>query len=229
MSILIVDDNKEIIDLLLPRLNKEGYDVDVAYNGIEALSIFDPIKHSLILLDIMMPKMDGLTTCKKVREISNVPIIIITAKPEDEDLVIGIDAGADDYIVKPFSLNKVVAKIKAMARRLNINKIEEKIIKIDNLLIDMDKYVCKIDSETVNLTKKEIEILYLMAKNIGRIYSREMLLNMLWGEDYYGDYRTVDTHIKRIRAKMNINNGQYNWDIQTVWGVGYKFERKNKK
>jgi DNA-binding response OmpR family regulator len=225
VSVLIVDDNKEIINLLLPHFKKEGYDVTVAYDGLEALNVFNPSKHSLILLDIMMPKMDGITVCKKIRETSNVPIIMITAKSEDEDLITSIDVGADDYIVKPFSPSRVLAKVKAVLRRLEINKNEEKIINIDNLYIDMDEYICKIDDEIIALTKKELEILYLMAKHIGRTYSREILLDILWGADYFGDIRTVDTHIKRLRAKLNLNNKEYTWDIKTVWGVGYKFER----
>lgn len=227
VSIMIVDDNKDIIDLLLPNFEKEGYDVTVANDGIEALTLFDASKHNLILLDIMMPKMDGITTCKRIREISNVPIIMITAKSEDEDVIMSIDIGADDYIVKPFSPNRVIAKIKAVLRRLEINKIEEKKISIDNLTIDMNTYLCTINSNSVPLTKKELEILYLIAKNTNRIYSRENLLNLLWGNDYFGDIRTVDTHIKRMRSKLGLNTNNYSWDIKTVWGVGYKFERKN--
>lgn len=226
ISILVVDDNKEIINLLLPHFKKEGYDVTVAYDGVEALSLFDKSKHNLILLDIMMPKMDGLTVCKRIREISNVPIIMITAKSEDEDVIMGIDVGADDYIVKPFSPSRVIAKMKAILRRLDINTTDEKILSIDNLTINMDEYTVKIDNNLISLTKKEIEILYLMAKHPSRIYSRETLLDILWGDNYFGDIRTVDTHIKRMRAKLNLNTNKYNWDIKTVWGVGYKFERE---
>jgi DNA-binding response OmpR family regulator len=227
ISILLVDDNKDIIDLLLPHFKKEQYDVTVAYDGVEAYNLFDPAKHNIILLDIMMPKMDGLTLCKKIREFSSVPIIMITAKSEDEDVIMGIDVGADDYIVKPFSPRQVVAKVKALMRRLDIAKIDKKIVVIDNLLIDMDEYIVKINGVVISLTKKEIEIIYVMASHPSRTYSREILLDMLWGSEYCGDVRTVDTHIKRIRAKLNLNNSNYGWDIKTVWGVGYKFERKN--
>ncbi|MFA5407229.1 MAG: response regulator transcription factor [Bacilli bacterium] len=225
-SILMVDDNKDIIDLLLPHFKKEHFDVTVAYDGVEAYNLFDPKKHNLILLDIMMPKMDGITLCKKIRLTSNVPIIMVTAKSEDEDVIMGIDVGADDYIVKPFSPYQVVAKIKALMRRLNISKTDEKIIAVDNLVINMDEYTVHIDDILIPLTKKEIEIMYLMASHPARIYSREILLDTLWGDEYFGDIRTVDTHIKRIRAKLHLNNNKYSWDIKTVWGVGYKFERE---
>jgi DNA-binding response OmpR family regulator len=227
VSILLVDDNKDIIDLLLPHFKKEQYEVTVAYDGLEAYNLFDPSKFNIILLDIMMPKMDGLTLCKKIRQMSSIPIILITAKSEDEDVVMGIDVGADDYIVKPFSPRQVVAKVKALMRRLDMTNIENKIVIFDNLVINMDEYILKIDDEIIPLTKKEIEIIYLMANHPNRIYSREILLDTLWGSDYFGDVRTVDTHIKRIRAKLQLNTNNYNWDIKTIWGVGYKFERKD--
>lgn len=228
ISILLVDDNKDIIDLLLPHFKKENFDVTVAYDGLEAYELFNAKKPHLILLDIMMPKMDGITLCKKIRKVSDVPIIMITAKGEDEDFVMGIEVGADDYIVKPFSPRQVVAKVKALVRRLEIAKSDEKIIVIDNLVINMDEYTVKIDDILIPLTKKEIEILYLMASHPSRIYSREIILDLLWGSDYFGDVRTVDTHIKRIRAKLHLNNNQYSWDIKTIWGVGYKIETEVK-
>jgi DNA-binding response OmpR family regulator len=227
ISILMVDDNKDIIDLLLPHFKKEQYEVTVAYDGLEAYNLFDPNKFNIILLDIMMPKMDGLTLCKKIRQVSSIPIIMITAKSEDEDVIMGIDVGADDYIVKPFSPRQVVAKVKALMRRLDMTNIENKIVIFDNLFINMDEYILRIDDELIALTKKEIEIIYLMASHPNRIYSREILLDTLWGPDYFGDVRTVDTHIKRIRAKLQLNSNNYNWDIKTIWGVGYKFEKKD--
>ena len=226
ISILIVDDNKDIIDLLLPHFEKEHFDVTVAYDGVEAYKTFDSDKHNLILLDIMMPRMDGITLCKKIRQTSTVPIIMLTAKSEDEDVIMGIDVGADDYIVKPFSPRQVIAKIKALMRRLDIVKTSDKLICVDNLNINMDEYTLKIDDVQIPLTKKEIEIVYLMAKHPSRIYSREIILDTLWGDEYFGDVRTVDTHIKRIRAKLQLNTNKYSWDIKTVWGVGYKFERE---
>lgn len=226
LSILMVDDNKDIIDLLLPHFKKEHFDVTVAYDGVEAYDLFDPKKHNLILLDIMMPRMDGITLCKKIRQFSDIPIIMITAKSEDEDVIMGIDVGADDYIVKPFSPRQVVAKIKALMRRLDIATTDDKIVVVDNLVINMDEYTIKIDDVLIPLTKKEIEIMYLMANHPSRIYSREVLLDTLWGNDYFGDFRTVDTHIKRIRAKLHLNSNKYSWDIKTVWGVGYKFEKE---
>jgi DNA-binding response OmpR family regulator len=226
ISILMVDDNKDIIDLLSPHFEKEQFNVTVAQDGLEAYKIFDPEKHNLILLDIMMPKIDGITLCKKIRQTSTVPIIMLTAKGEDEDVIMGIDVGADDYIVKPFSPRQVIAKIKALIRRLDIVKASDKLINIDNLSINMDEYTFKIDNILIPLTKKEIEIVYLMAKHPSRIYSREIILDTLWGNEYYGDVRTVDTHIKRIRAKLQLNIKKYSWDIKTVWGVGYKFEKE---
>jgi DNA-binding response OmpR family regulator len=227
VSILLVDDNKDIIDLLLPHFKKEHYEVTVAYDGVEAYNLFNPNKFNVILLDIMMPRMDGLTLCKKIRQISSVPIIMITAKSEDEDVIMGIDVGADDYIVKPFSPRQVVAKVKALMRRLDMTNSDNKIVIFDNLIINMDEYTLKIDDEIRPLTKKEIEIMYLMASHPSRIYSREILLDTLWGPDYFGDVRTVDTHIKRIRAKLQMNTSKYSFDIKTIWGVGYKFERRD--
>lgn len=226
LSILMVDDNKDIIDLLLPHFKKENFEVTVAYDGVEAYNLFNSKKHNLILLDIMMPKMDGITLCKKIRQTSSIPVIMVTAKSEDEDVIMGIDVGADDYIVKPFSPRQVVAKIKALMRRLDIAKTDERIIVVDNLIINMDEYTLKIDDVLIPLTKKEIEIIYLMAGHPARIYSREILLDTLWGDEYFGDVRTVDTHIKRIRAKLHLNSNKYSWDIKTIWGVGYKFERE---
>lgn len=227
IKILIADDNKEIINLLIPHLEKENFDVLTAYDGMEAINIFEKNNPALILLDIMMPKMDGMAVCKKIRAKSKVPIIMITAKSEDEDVIMGLDTGADDYIVKPFSPKQVVAKIKAILRRLEINNESEKILKLSNLEINMYEYSVKINNQSVELTKKEIEILYLLAKHPAMVYSRETLLNVLWGYEYYGDVRNIDTHIKRMRAKLGLNDNNYDWDISTVWGVGYKFEVQN--
>lgn len=218
MRILIVDDNIDIIDLMVPHFIKEGYEIDIAKDGLEALDKFNS-KHDLVLLDIMMPKLDGISVCKKIREKSSVPIIMITAKSSDEDVIEGLDIGADDYIVKPFSPRQVVAKVKAMLRRL---KVEKNILKRDNLFIDMDSYIVRLNEQVINLTKKEIELLYLLVSHPKRVYTREILLDTLWGEDYLGDIRTVDTHIKRLRAKLN--KYPHNFDIETVWGVGYKYE-----
>lgn len=223
ISILMADDNKDIIEVMDPHFKKEGYDIKYAYDGQMALDMFKIHNFDLILLDIMMPKVDGISVCKKIRRESNVSIIMITAKSEDEDIIMGLDVGADDYIVKPFNPKEVIARIKAMIRRLKIYDSDYE-LHFDNLYINMNDYKISVDNNEVNLTKKELEILYLLAKHPSRVYQREILLDLIWGEEYFGDLRTVDTHIKRLRAKIKgINNSR--WDIKTVWGVGYKFER----
>lgn len=229
LNILIADDNQDIIDLLIPHLKKESFNVLVANDGLEAFEMFQKNTADLLLIDIMMPKMDGITLCKRIRETSKVPIIMITAKSEDSDVIMGLDVGADDYIVKPFSPKQVVARIKAILRRLEISTENDKIIKVSNLEINMNEYVVKIDGKIHLLTKKEIEILYLLVKHPNMVYSREILLDTLWGYECYSDVRSIDTHIKRIRSKLNLNDNKYNFDITTVWGVGYKFEVKNEK
>lgn len=223
-QILIADDNEEIVDLLIPHLVKEGFMPIVARDGEEALKLFKENKPILVLLDIMMPKKNGITVCKEIRNESKTPIVMVTAKSEDEDVIMGLDVGADDYIVKPFSPKQVVAKVKAIIRRLDISDDKEKLVTIENLQINMNEYTVKIDNKNIELTKKEIEILYLFAKHPSMVYSRENLLNTLWGYEYYGDARNVDTHIKRLRAKLGLNENKYRWDIKTVWGVGYKLE-----
>lgn len=229
ISILIADDNQEIIDLLIPHLKKESFDVLVANDGLQAFQKFKEYSPALLLLDIMIPKIDGITLCKRIRETSKVPIIMITAKSEDEDVIMGLDIGADDYIVKPFSPKQVVARIKAVVRRLEISGENDKIIKTNNLEINMNEYIVKINGQSYPLTKKEIEILYLLVRRPNMVYSREVLLDILWGYDCYADVRAIDTHIKRIRSKLNLNDNKNNWDICTVWGVGYKFEVKDEK
>jgi two-component system, OmpR family, response regulator ResD len=224
-KILMVDDNKDIIDIMLPHFSKENLIVDTAKDGVEAYQKIEANTYDLLLLDVMMPKMDGFTLCKKIRETSNVPIIMITARTEDEDVIMGLDIGADDYIVKPFSPKQVIAKIKALMRRLDI-KNNDKQLEIGHLSIDMATYKASINNKEMPLTKKEIEILYLFAKHPNIVYERETLLDMLWGEDYFGEPRTVDTHIKRLRAKINEYNPDF--EIKTVWGVGYKYEKNIK-
>lgn len=224
ISILMADDNKDILEVMDPHFQKEGYQVTYAHDGLEALELYEKNRFDLILLDIMMPNVNGLTVCKKIRAESDVPIIMITAKTEDEDVVMGLDIGADDYITKPFSPKQVIARIKAMIRRLKIENNDYQ-LNYENLSINMNNYTAKIDENLIHLTKKEIELLYLLSKNPGRVYQREMLLDMIWGDEYFGDVRTVDTHIKRLRAKLNAYNDCSKWDVKTVWGVGYKFEK----
>ncbi len=224
-QVLIADDNEEIIDLIIPHLVKEGFMPIMARDGEEAIKVFDEQKPMVALLDIMMPKKDGLEVCRYIRSRSDIPIIMITAKSTDEDVIMGIDTGADDYIIKPFSPKQVMAKIKAIIRRLDISEKDKKIITVKNLEVNMEEYTVKLNGKIIETTKKEVEILYTLASTPSKVHSRETLLDMIWGYEYYGDTRNVDTHIKRLRAKLGISEGSsYGWDIKTIWGVGYKFE-----
>lgn len=220
-KILIADDNENITSILNEYAKREGYEVFLAHNGEEALNIFHHNSIDLVLLDVMMPKLSGFEVCKKIRETSSVAIIMITARSDDYDKIMGLDMGADDYIVKPFSPREVMARMRAILRRI---KDTNEIVEINNLMIDINSYIVRIDHMPVNLTKKEIEILWVLASNQGKVFTRDNLLDSIWGDDYYGDSRTVDSHIKRLRAKLN---GQNKWDIKTIWGVGYQFEVKN--
>lgn len=226
-NILIADDNIEIIKILKPYIEKEGFSIITALNGKDALDKFKTYDPQLILLDIMMPILDGTEVCKLIRQESNTPIIMITAKSEDADKILSLDNGADDYIVKPFSPGEVVARIKAVLRRIQPSeKALPTIIKYPPLEIDINNYSVKLENQFINLTKKEIEVLWLLASSPNTVFSRDSLLDSIWGVDYFGDPRTVDTHIKRIRAKLKLD-GQYYWDIKTIWGLGYKFEVKD--
>ena len=226
-NILIADDNMEIIKILKPYIEKEGFKVIFALDGEEALLKFKHYNPLLILLDIMMPLMDGIEVCNIIRQQSNTPIIMITAKSEDADKILGLNSGADDYIIKPFSPGEVIARIKAVLRRITpVENNTLSIIKYPSLEVDINNYSIKIDGAHMNLTKKEIEVLWMLASSPNVIINRDTLLDNIWGIDYFGDPRTVDTHIKRIRAKLKLD-GQYNWDIKTIWGMGYKFEVKD--
>ena len=226
-TILIADDNKEIVDLLKIYAQKEGYQYICAYDGEQALKFFKERNPSLILLDIMMPKINGFDVCKQIRQTSNVPIIIISAKAEEQERILGLDIGADDYVIKPFSHREVLMRVKTVLRRVADDSVDEKSKKIEvaGLLIDMNSYEASVNGKPVILTKKEIEILWLFATNPGRVFTRDHLLENIWGYEYFGDTRTVDTHIKRIRTKLDIDDS-VGFDIKTVWGVGYKFEVK---
>jgi Response regulators consisting of a CheY-like receiver domain and a winged-helix DNA-binding domain len=226
-SILIADDNIEIIKILKPYIEKEGFSIITALNGRDALDKFKTYNPQLILLDIMMPILDGMEVCKLIRQQSNTPIIMITAKSEDADKILSLDNGADDYIVKPFSPGEVVARIKAVLRRIQPSeKALPTIVKYPPLEIDINNYSVKLENKFVNLTKKEIEVLWLLSSSPNTVFSRDALLDNIWGVDYFGDPRTVDTHIKRIRAKLKLKV-EYYWDIKTIWGLGYKFEVKD--
>ena len=226
-SILIADDKEGIVDILSTYLTKEGFNSIKAFDGEEAILKFKLFNPVLILLDVMMPKKDGYQVCQEIRKESNVPIIMITAKGEDADKIMGLEIGADDYIVKPFSPGEVMARVKAVLRRIDLTDEERKdVVKFPGLEIYIADYQVKVKNQPVPFTKKEIEILWLLATNPNKVFSRDKLLNSIWGYDYYGDLRTVDTHIKRLRSKLNIQKSSV-WDIKTIWGVGYKFEVKN--
>ncbi len=223
-KILIADDNIQITKILSEFAKKEGYEPIIAYNGEEVLKLFNQNKFSIILLDVMMPKKDGFEVCREIRKISNIPIIMITARGEDFERIMGLDIGADDYIVKPFSGNEVMARIRAVLRQIDYSKnTKQKYLNYDNLTVCLDNATVTINDQKVTLTKKELEILCLLLDNQGKIFSRDNLLNDLWGYDYFGDTRTVDSHIKRLRAKLDIIPHP-NWMIKTIWGMGYKFE-----
>jgi len=226
MNLLIADDHKQITSILSDYAKKEGYTVMIANDGKEALSLFSRNTFDLVLLDVMMPEMDGFQVCREIRKTSSVPIIMVTARGEDFERIMGLDMGADDYIVKPFSPGEVMARIRAILRRISPDPKESQdknILIYDNLTINIEEFTVLIEAEPVSLTKKEIEILYTMAKNPNKLFTRDNLLNSLWGYDYFGDARTVDSHIKRLRAKLDSYHHP-NWEIKTVWGMGYKFE-----
>ncbi len=229
-NIIVADDNKDIAALLSAYIEREGFKSVQAYDGEETIEKFKACNPVLILLDIMMPKKDGFEVCREIRKESSVPVIMITSRGEDSDKIMGLDIGADDYMVKPFSPGEVIARIKAVLRRVEITDDEkEKIIKFEGLEINIGEYSVKLDGRQINLTRKELDILYVLAQNPGRVFSRDTLLNRIWGYDYYGDNRTVDTHIKRLRAKLEMGELPRDrpWDIKTVWGVSYKFELRN--
>ena len=225
-KILIADDNKQITMILSSYAKKEGFEVVIAYDGEQALDLYNAHKKDIVmvLLDVMMPKLDGFEVCRALRKISMVPIIMITARGEDYDKIMGLDIGADDYVVKPFSASEVMARVRSVLRRMGGGTTANKnTYTVGNLFIDLDKYNVEIDGQDVPLTKKEIEILWTLAKNSTKVFSRDNLLDSLWGYDYEGDSRTVDSHIKRLRAKLDKYPRQ-GWDIKTIWGVGYRFE-----
>ena len=226
-KIMIVDDDKNICELLRLYLEKEGYETMIAHDGEEAFEKFESWKPDMLLLDVMMPKQDGWETCRKIRAISTVPIIMVTAKGDTFDKVLGLELGADDYIEKPFDMREVVARIKAVLRRADSAAKDEdagKLITFDNLSVDLDKYELKVKGEVVEAPPKEMELLYYLASHPGRVFTRDQLLDEVWGFEYYGDSRTIDVHVKRLREKLEGASDQ--WLLKTKWGVGYKFEVK---
>ncbi len=226
-KILIADDDVNVHQSLSAYFKREGYQILSAYDGEEAMKLAKNIKPDMILLDIMMPKKDGLVVCREIRRESNVPIIMLTAKAEEFDKLLGLELGADDYITKPFSPREVLARVKTVLRRMR--EIHEETrgtqLTVGNLVIDMGAFSVRLNGQAVPCTPKEIEILWTLASNPGMVFSREHLLQSIWGYDFLGDTRAVDSHIKRIRAKLC--QGENPWDIRTVWGVGYRFEILN--
>lgn len=228
-KMLIADDNKQITSILSNYARKEGFEPVVALDGEEALRLFDEHEPdiAMVLLDVMMPKVDGFEVCRRLRGKSLVPVIMVTARGEDFEKIMGLDIGADDYIIKPFSAGEVMARVRAILRRMQPReeKTAHNIYRYSNLMIDLDKYAVIVNGSEVPLTKKEVELLWTLAKNSSKVFSRDNLLDSLWGYDYYGDSRTVDSHIKRMRAKLD-KFEHPGWEIKTIWGVGYRFEEK---
>ena len=226
-KILIVDDDVNICELLRIYLEKDGYSADVVTDGLKAIDAFNTYNPDIVLLDIMLPGLDGWQICREIRKFSQTPIIMLTAKGETFDKVLGLELGADDYITKPFETKEVVARIKAVLRRSNGNAPSADAIKevsFDKLVINLTNYELQVDGKAVDTPPKELELIYHLASNPNRVYTRDQLLDEVWGFEYYGDSRTVDVHVKRLREKLEGVSDK--WELKTVWGVGYKFETK---
>ena len=226
-KILIADDDRNICELLKIYLEKEGCNVVLAGDGEEALAKFEAEEPDIILLDVMMPRLDGWQVCRELRKKSDCPIIMITAKGETFDKVLGLELGADDYVVKPFEPKEIVARVKAVLRRTGKANAEndKKEVSFDKLTVNMTKYELKVDGKVIDTPPKELELLFHLASNPNRVYTRDQLLDEVWGFEYYGDSRTVDVHVKRLREKLE--GVSEKWSLKTVWGVGYKFETKD--
>ncbi len=223
-KILVVDDDKNICELLRMYLEKEGYSVVMAHNGVDAVNVFNTENPDLVLLDIMLPQLDGWQVCREIRKVSEKPIIMLTAKDETFDKVLGLELGADDYVTKPFDTKEIVARIKAVLRRISaVNKTDEmKEVHYDKLSINLTNYEMKVDGVVVDTPPKELELIYHLASNPDRVFTRDQLLDQVWGYEYYGDSRTIDVHIKRLRDKLKDVSPE--WELRTIWRVGYKFE-----
>ncbi|MBQ2676552.1 MAG: response regulator transcription factor [Clostridia bacterium] len=225
IKVMVVDDDNNICEFLRLYFEKEGYEVMLCHDGQQAVDMFPKFNPSIIMLDVMMPKLDGWQVCREIRKVSDVPIIMVTAKGETFDKVLGLELGADDYIVKPFDAKEVVARVKAVLRRSGasdnggIKKVE-----FDKLTINLTNYELTVNGKSIDTPPKELELIYHLASNPNKVYTRDQLLDEVWGFDYYGDSRTVDVHVKRLREKLE-GVSDY-WSLKTVWGVGYKFETK---
>ena len=223
--IMVVDDDPNIRELVRLYLEKEGFEIVTAERGDEAVKLFRASPPNLMLLDVMLPGMDGWQVCREVRKISNIPIIMLTAKDETFDKVLGLELGADDYIVKPFDMKELVARIKAVIRRFQAADTPEKELVVPGLTINISQYTVTYMGKALDMPPREIELLYFLASHPGMVFTREQLLEQVWGYDYFGDSRTVDVHVKRLREKLS-GGEELGWQIKTVWGVGYKFEVK---
>lgn len=225
-KILIVDDDVNICELLRLYLEKDGFETLVANDGKTAVDYALKYSPDLVLLDIMLPLLDGWQVCRQIRKSSEVPIIMLTAKGETFDKILGLELGADDYVTKPFDTKEVIARIKAVLRRSNDNDKQNQVeeVRYDKLRINLTNYELVVDSKRIDTPPKELELIYHLASNPNRVYTRDQLLDEVWGFDYYGDSRTVDVHVKRLREKLE--NVSDEWSLKTVWGVGYKFEIK---
>ena len=225
-KILVVDDDVNICELLRLYIERDDYQVVIANDGEQAVELFNREQPDVVLLDIMLPKMDGWQVCKEIRKTSNRPIIMLTAKGELFDKILGLELGADDYIIKPFEAKEVIARIHAVLRRTSTSEEKEKVKEInwDKLSINLTNYELRVDGKYIDTPPKEMELLYYLASNPNKVFTRDQLLDKVWGFDYYGDSRTVDVHIKRLREKINGVSDQ--WSLKTVWGVGYKFDAK---
>ena len=223
-KILVVDDDPNISELLKIYLEKEGYEVKIAADGAEGINAFKLYSPDLVLLDIMLPKKDGWQVCREIREISNKPVIMITAKGEVFDKVLGLELGADDFVVKPFDMKELSARVKAVLRRYNAHSKghDDEVVRFENMEISLQKYELKLNGQAIDIPPKELELLYFLSSNYNRVFTRDQLLDKVWGFDYLGDSRTVDVHVKRLREKLEGVSDK--WTLKTVWGVGYKFE-----
>jgi len=225
VKILVVDDDINIAELISLYLAKEGYEVKEVYNGRKAVELFSTFTPNLVILDLMLPEMDGYEVCREIRRISKVPIIMLTAKGETFDKVLGLELGADDYMVKPFDAKELLARVKAVLRRYEPkdNSAMSKQVVVPNMSINLSTYTVMYHEHTLELPPKEFELLFFLASHANQVFTREQLLDKIWGYEFMGDTRTVDVHVKRLREKMTYEDP---WGVKTVWGVGYKFEVK---
>lgn len=223
-KVLVVDDDVNICELLRLYLEKEGYEVKTVYSGKSGIEEFCQFAPNIVILDIMLPGIDGWQVCREIRKVSNIPVIMLTAKGETFDKVLGLELGADDYIVKPFEPKELIARVKAVLRRYERKDFDVQEVVYPNLVVNKSNYVVKLNGKELELPPKELELLFFLASNPNKVFTREQLLEHVWGYDFFGDSRTVDVHVKRLREKIDLP--EQSWQLKTVWGVGYKFEVK---